>query len=176
MRFVDIKKKSINGDWNSLGVKVKTYVPLKEKIGVTLQAPNNVIKVIDGYSMIDRVESELNLYFLLLTLYTDIDFEDKDFTDEDYDFFASNRFKEWLRKASNQDSYNFEKMFQSYLIDSIRKSNSQSFNIDEINKLLSDPQIRKLIEWTGKENSKELAREMIEHESNNDSGIISSTT
>lgn len=132
MKFTELKKQIVDGNWNDIQGLIKTnYVPIGIKQGIAKQSVtineetkeyyNNLINIQDGYATLNRMENEINLYFLLCELYTNIKFED-DFTDKEYDFFAKNKFKEWLYKKT--DAYTFEQMFRGIVLDEIRRINS----------------------------------------------------
>jgi hypothetical protein len=155
MQFSELRTKLINGDWDTIKdqLDIKEYISIKQKHVITQQTPDNVIRIINGFAVLDRIESELNLYYLLCSLYTNIEFEkekviidgetveqlqDK-FTDEEYDFLACNRLKDWLRKATKNDSYEFEQLFKNVTIDEIRRINSApQFDIDGIKEILEE--------------------------------------
>jgi hypothetical protein len=170
MIFADLKNKLINSDWNSVGLNITPYVPLGKKYGIVEQTYDDIIKIEDNFASINRMIFEIKLCFLLCCLYTDIEFEeDCEFNDEDYDFFAANGFKKWLSKVTNNDSFEFESILKTFAIDVARKLNAapQQFNVEEIKSLLEDPKINQLLEWTGKEDVKEKARQMIKNDDNN---------
>jgi hypothetical protein len=173
MKFSDLKKK-FDKNWNSIEeLKILTYAPLAKKYDYAknlLNAENSpLINSIDGVAVLNRMENEVATYFYLCCLYTNIEFENTTISDEDYDFFAQNKFKDWLRKKTQNDAYDSEQMLKNCVIDEIRRLNStpQQINTDEIQKVLeslSDPKIEQLLKWVGKEDIKDKARELVERD------------
>ena len=182
MKFSQLKTKLVNGNWNTVDeFEIREYVPVGEKFGIVQQIADNIIKVDKGYAVIDRLQREINLYYLLISLYTNIEFEEVDFTDKDCDFLAMNKFKDYLRKITKNDSHDFERLFSDVLIDEVRRLNSgMSFDIDGTKDVLDqfknlDPKTLEILENLNPDKIN-IAREMVQNESSNNNGDNTSTT
>jgi len=178
MIFSDLKTKVVKGNWDEVGIITNVYVVILRKEDLIGQMIDGMIRVEDGISVLNRVQSKIGLYFLLCCAYTDIEFDEKVISDKDYDFLAMNKFSEWLRKKTDNDSFEFEKLFNSIVIDEIRRRNTVKPEVNEdmlkqLEKALEDlknidPNILKLANFDNKE-TKKIIKEMVENDTNNES-------
>jgi hypothetical protein len=173
MRFSDLKTRLVKNDLSSIAVK--TYIPIMKKADILPQIAQNVLVSDQGYFMIDRVQYELNLYYLFCILYLDIEFEKDEngidkFTSEDYDALAIYKFKRWLISESQNDAFEFEQLYKNAVLDAVRKANARTPEvdmaqmqgiIDQLNKV--DPRIFQLIDADGTK-IPQIASEMMKSE------------
>ena len=174
MTFAELKKKlnECNKGFEEIdGLKIEAYVPIKKKYGIVPQTFPDVIEIKDGYATINRMMYEVELYHLLVALYTDIQI-DGDFTDESCDILIKNNFKKFLYKKTNNDGYEFESVYKTALYDEVRKLNSNpqldidGFReaIDKLNNL--DPQVKEALTALNPDNLNAM-REAVDNERNN---------
>lgn len=165
MKFIEVKEKIENGvKWADLGLKVNIYVPIGKKYGMAEQVLDDVIVNKDGFYTINRLNYDLALCAIIYELYTDIEHEDE-FTDIMLDVFLQYKFYKWLGAQTNGDCFEFESIMKTVVLDEIRKLNSSpmNFNIEELKTLIENPKVTKILEWTGKEESKKVTRQMVDN-------------
>lgn len=164
MQISELKTKVVNGNWKEVaGLEIKSYVSLKQKHGMAQQIASQVIQNVDGYAILNRLEYELNLYYLLCVLYTNIEVNNE-FSDEDYDFLASNKFVDYLHKLT--DSFSFEALLKGVVIDEIRRLNASSaFDIEGLKSVVEklnnlDPDVMEALKGLNP-TTLNMAREMV---------------
>lgn len=176
MKFSEIEKELLNvaNGWNSLKddkIKINKYVPMKQKYGIANQVFDDVITVNkSGFATINRMMYDIQLHYLLVALYTDIEVEE-DFSDSDCDFLIKEGFKKWLYKVTS-DAYEFgEQVYKLAVIDKVREMNSSNdLNVDSIKQIVNefnriDPKVVKLAALDASKTNKAI-REMVTNEQN----------
>lgn len=173
MKFSEVKKMLENGvKWSDIGLKINEYVPIGRKYGMVEQVFDNVIINKNSFNTISRLDYDVNLYALFCGLYTDIEYENE-FTNEMLDTFLKYKFDKWLSSQTNGDSFTFENIFKTVILDEVRRLNARTPDIDlmELQKVVEefkkiDPNVLKLIDADGS-SMRKIAEEMVKNDTNN---------
>ena len=151
MKITEIRERSKEGTLILADINIERYIGLATKMvmiegfnytddnGVELHAKGiveRVLEEVDGVLKLNRYVYELNVMYEALKNYTDIDFEDSEFTMADYDMFITNGI--WSFVSGNSDFNVFYRLLDEAIAQKINGYNSLSSAIRQsVDKLLT---------------------------------------